>query len=59
MEKEARKPQIAFKSGGAQWSEVQIREEDVDGEISTDESVGAEALSPEEGSQEIPSEREK
>jgi DNA-binding response OmpR family regulator len=58
MEKEARRPQIAFKRGGAEWSEVQIREEDVEGETSAGENAEAEALSPDEGSQEIPSERD-
>jgi DNA-binding response OmpR family regulator len=54
MEKKARRPQIAFKRGGAEWSEVQIKGEDVDAEISEDESV--EALPSEKGSQETPSE---
>lgn len=52
MEKTARKPQIAFKAGKAQWSEVQIKSdagESVEGEevLTQDEEAGDSAGAPE------------
>jgi DNA-binding response OmpR family regulator len=47
MEKIIRKPQFAFKAGAAQWSEVQMKEEEADHAEGEDESI--EALSPQDG----------
>ena len=47
LEKKARRPQIAFKRGGAEWSEVQIKQEEAEveeaGEEETVEAVSSES----------------
>ncbi len=56
LEKQARRPQIAFRQGGAEWSEVQIKENlpesDIDGDTTVEAvaSDDASEVSPEQDS---------